>query len=307
LNLTIEIMKKQLLLIISFVLINQTTYGQQVTIGTQMWQTTNLDVTSYRDGTPIPQVTDPTAWAGLTTGAWCYYNNIVANGTTYGKLYNWYAVAGIYDTDPSTPNKTLAPSGYHIPSDAEWTTLTTYLGGESLAGGTMKSNGTTLWTSPNTSATNSSGFTGLPGGYRFGLGTFFQIGDAGIWWSSTLAVGDFAWFRVLNYNSGDAYRNYGYSEINGLSVRCLSDSSLSNPTFDTSSLQLYPNPVLSVLNVKVDSYLINQPYTIIDGIGRVVLNGKLNEVDTAINVEQLSKGIYYLKVSDRTASKFIKD
>jgi uncharacterized protein (TIGR02145 family) len=216
-------------------------------------------------------------------------------------------VAGIYDTDPSTPNKTLAPSGYHIPSDAEWTTLTTYLGGESLAGGTMKSNGTTLWTSPNTSATNSSGFTGLPGGYRFGLGTFFQIGDAGIWWSSTLAVGDFAWFRVLNYNSGDAYRNYGYSEINGLSVRCLSDSSLSNPTFDTSSLQLYPNPVLSVLNVKVDSYLINQPYTIIDGIGRVVLNGKLNEVDTAINVEQLSKGIYYLKVSDRTASKFIKD
>jgi hypothetical protein len=90
----------------------------------------------------------------------------------------------------------------------------------------------------------------------------------------------------------------------GLAINC---SDLATEVFDTSSLQLYPNPVLSVLNVKVDSYLINQPYTIIDGIGRVVLNGKLNEVDTAINVEQLSKGIYYLKVSDRTASKFIKE
>ena len=106
---------KKLILLISVLFISiEITYGQQVTIGTQIWQSTNLDVTTYRDGTPIPQVTDPTQWANLTTGAWCYYNNDPANGTIYGKLYNWYAVAGIHDTDPSTPNKILAPQGWHV-------------------------------------------------------------------------------------------------------------------------------------------------------------------------------------------------
>jgi hypothetical protein len=91
-----------------------------VTIGTQIWSTSNLDVTSYRDGTPIPQVSDPSLWGNLTTGAWCYYNNDPTTGTTYGKIYNWYAVAGIHDNDPNTPNKSLAPTGWHVPSDTEW-------------------------------------------------------------------------------------------------------------------------------------------------------------------------------------------
>lgn len=96
-----------------------------VTICKQVWATKNLDVTTYMDGTPIPQVTDPTAWANLTTGAWCYYNNLAASNATYGKLYNWYAVAGIYDAASlanPTLRKKLAPTGWHIPTDAEWTT-----------------------------------------------------------------------------------------------------------------------------------------------------------------------------------------
>ena len=193
-----------------------------ITIGTQTWTTKNLDVTTYSDGTVIPQVTDPTEWASSTTGAWCYYNNTTANGTTYGKLYNWYAVAGIHDTDPNTPNKKLAPTGYHIPSDAEWTTLTTYLGGESVAGGKMKATGTSLWNTPNTGATNSSGFTGLPGGYRTNDGTFFNIGYVGYWWSSSEASTTYAWSRDLNYLNGKADR-YDYYEKNGFSVRCLRD------------------------------------------------------------------------------------
>jgi uncharacterized protein (TIGR02145 family) len=300
-------MKKQLLLIISFVIINQTTYGQQVTIGSQIWQTTNLNVTTYSDGTLIPQVTDPTAWANLTTGAWCYYNNDPANGAVYGKLYNWYAVAGIHDTDLNTPNKTLAPTGWQVPTDAEWTTLITYLGGESVAGGTMKLTGTTLWASPNAGATNSSGFTSLPGGYRsYEIGTFYFIRYDGNWWSSSEDGATFAWSRGLFYNYGGVGRGTNIN-TSGFSVRCLRNSPLSNTTFNSSSLQLYPNPVLNVLNVKVDSYRINQPYTIVDGLGRIVLIGKLNEVDTTINVEQLSKGIYYLKVSNKTASKFIRE
>jgi uncharacterized protein (TIGR02145 family) len=199
-----------------------------VTIGTQIWSSTNLDVTTYRDGTPIPQVTDPTAWANLTTGAWCYYNNDPANNATYGKLYNWYAVAGIHDNDPNTPNKILAPLGWHVPSDAEWTNLSTFLGGETVAGGKMKSTGTIqagtgLWQNPNTAAINESGFTGLPAGYRDNNGTLFDtIGYDGYWWSSSESNTASAWFRALNYSTGDATRTNGIKEL-GFSVRCLRD------------------------------------------------------------------------------------
>jgi uncharacterized protein (TIGR02145 family) len=181
-------------------------------------------VTTYSDGTAIPQVTDPTTWAALTTGAWCYYNNVSANGTTYGKLYNWYAVAGIWNeaskTD-ATLRKKLAPTGWHVPTDAEWTTLTTFLGGETVAGGKMKA--TTLWNSPNTVATNISGFTGLPGGYRVYFdGTFSNVGVYGYWWSSSEANTTSAWNRNLNAYSGYAYINYNDKSY-GFSVRCLRD------------------------------------------------------------------------------------
>ena len=191
-------------------------------IGQQTWMQQNLNVSRYRDGTSIPQVTDPTQWANLTTGAWCYYNNTTENGTTYGRLYNWYAVAGIHDTDPNTPNKILAPTGWHVPSDAEWTILTTFLGGEQVAGGKMKSTGTSLWFSPNTAATNESGFTGLPGGCRYSNGAFYNVGDDGNWWSSSESSTAVAWYRALNYNNGNAFRSTTNKKI-GFSVRCLRD------------------------------------------------------------------------------------
>jgi uncharacterized protein (TIGR02145 family) len=202
-----------------------TTYGNEVsfdtpvvfvastTIGTQIWMTNNLDVTTYRDGTVIPQVTDPTAWANLTTGAWCYYANTSSNGTTFGKLYNWYAV---------NDSRGLAPSGWHVPSDAEWTTLTTFLGGTSIAGGNIKESGTTHWSSPNTGADNSSGFTGLPGGFRNSDGTFYNIYGDGNYWSSTLDTTTNAWTRFTNYVSSSVFR-YSHSKLLGFSVRCVKD------------------------------------------------------------------------------------
>jgi uncharacterized protein (TIGR02145 family) len=214
---------------------NNTTFLSSVTIGTQLWSSTNLDVTTYRDGTPIPQVTDPTQWDNLTTGAWCYYNNTTANGKTYGKLYNWYAVAGIHDNDLSTPNKILAPQGWHIPTDAEWSILINYLdwtadGGNNfpnIAGGKMKSTGTIqagtgLWQSPNTAATNESAFSGRPAGYRTNNGTFYNIGDNGIWWSSSEYGTSYAWTRYLNYYNGIANRS-NFNKNYGFSVRCLRD------------------------------------------------------------------------------------
>ena len=188
--------------------------GQEttVTIGNQQWMRENLDVLTYRNGDIIPQVTDQTAWAALTSGAWCYYNNDVANGAIYGKLYNWYAV-----NDP----RGLAPTGWHVPSDAEWTTLSTTLGGAAVAGGKMKTTGTTSWTTPNTGATNESGFAGLPGG-RGGSGTFSNVGYGGYWWGSTEFSAASAWGRVLFYSSGDVGRSASAKKL-GFSVRCLRD------------------------------------------------------------------------------------
>jgi len=208
----------------------QTQLLPSVTNCGQIWQSTNLDVTTYRDGTPIPQVTDPTAWAGLTTGAWCYYNNDANNGNTYGKLYNWYAVAGIYDAASLTYTslrKQLAPNGWHIPTDAEWTVLTDCLGGETVAGGAMKETGTLflgtgLWARPNTGATNSSGFTGLPGGYCVNNGTFNNLFRSGSWWSSTELDTTFAWYRSLDYANGSVGRG-DFNKAGGFSVRCLRD------------------------------------------------------------------------------------
>jgi uncharacterized protein (TIGR02145 family) len=209
-----------------------TAYGQELTfttlplsngnIGTQIWSVTNLDVTTYRDGTLIPQVTDPNAWANLTTGAWCYYNNDSANGTIYGKLYNWYAVAGIHDNDPNTPNKVLAPTGWHIPTDSEWTTLTDFLGGMSIAGGKMKSTGTSLWQSPNTGATNESGFTSLPGGGRNINGPFLGIGLDSFFWSASEINSTNAFFHYLNYSLVNIQK-ISTDKQDGFSVRCVMD------------------------------------------------------------------------------------
>jgi uncharacterized protein (TIGR02145 family) len=185
-----------------------------VTICSQIWTSKNLDVSTYRNGDNIPQVTDPSVWHSLTTGAWCWYNNDSATfASTYGKLYNWYAV-----NDP----RGLAPQGWHVPNDAEWSTLSTCLGGDAVAGGKMKETGTAHWTSPNTGAVNSSGFAGLPYAFRLYSGTFNFLGLYGYFWSSTQYNATDTWCRFLSYNSIDLGRDLN-SMTDGLSVRCIRD------------------------------------------------------------------------------------
>lgn len=186
-----------------------------VQICSQVWTTINLDVATYRNGDPIPQVTDNAAWAALATGAWCYYSNLSSNGVIYGKLYNWYALS-----DP----RGLAPLGWHLPSDLEWTMLKTCLGGEFSAGGRMKATGTSLWLTPNTASTNSSGFTGLPGGVRDPAGSFSEVGNSGYWWTSSLdSFSDFlASYTGLYYYNGGSYLSNDPKSA-GYSVRCVRD------------------------------------------------------------------------------------
>jgi len=182
-----------------------------IKIGTQTWMVENLRTTKYNDGTAIPNVTDNDQWANLTTGAYCWYDNNTENKNKYGALYNWYAV----DT------KKLAPEGWHVPTDAEWTTLINYLGGESTAGGKMKA--TTGWNSPNTGASNSSGFSAFPSGYRYASnGTFYYAGSGGDWWSRAADGSSDAWYRYLDYDSAEAGR-YNGNRRNGFAVRCLKD------------------------------------------------------------------------------------
>ena len=204
-------------------LFNPIVQPSSVTIGNQIWKDKNLDVSTYRDGTVIPKVDDDSTWSTLTTGAYCYYNNdSTTYAAIYGKLYNWYAVVGIHDNDANTPNKTLAPEGWHVPTDVEWTTLTDTLGGLSVAGGKMKEAGLAHWASPNTGATNESGFAGLPGGYRLSTGAFGGIGGYGYWWSSTEHNDPNAWYRYLSLSDGSVVRYYS-SKRGGNSVRCLQD------------------------------------------------------------------------------------
>jgi uncharacterized protein (TIGR02145 family) len=182
-----------------------------IVIGNQEWMAENLNTSIYRNGDPIENVVDGSQWANLSTGAWCYYNNDNQFECPYGKLYNWYAVA-----DP----RNVCPTGWHVPSDGEWTVLTDYLGIE--AGGKMKSVGLNYWLQPNFNATNESGFSGLPGGLVWSSSAFSAAGDEGLWWSSSEYGIDSAWFRYLNYSYSSVSIYYD-SKQNGFSVRCLRD------------------------------------------------------------------------------------
>lgn len=185
-----------------------------VKIKSQFWMQQNLKTSHYRNGDPIPEITSVMLWSSVTSGAWCWYSNdSIKYAAIYGKLYNWYAV-----NDP----RGLAPEGWHVPTDAEWSALSLSLGDDLVAGGQLKESGTSHWTTPNTGATNSSGFTGLPGGYRNNLGSFSDIGMIGGWWSSTQSDTDDAWYRSLAYLDGSLYRLDPNKRV-GISIRCLRD------------------------------------------------------------------------------------
>lgn len=181
-------------------------------INGRQWMKENLKTTKYNNGTSIPNVTDNGAWGGLSTPAYCWYNNDQPTyGNTYGALYNWYAV--------NTGN--LCPAGWHVPTDAEWTALTDYVGGASIAGTKLKA--TSGWNSGG-NGTDDFGFSALPGGYRRnGDGTFLSVGSRGYWWSSTESDAASAWSRRVAYDYGSVDRGYG-SKRYGFSVRCVRDN-----------------------------------------------------------------------------------
>jgi uncharacterized protein (TIGR02145 family) len=191
-----------------------------VTIGTQVWMVENLKTTKYNDGTPIPNVIEYT-WGNLQTDAYCWFNNDIANKTPYGALYNWFAAK----------SSKLCPTGWHVATLEDWTKLVTYLGGIDVAGGKLKEAGNAHWLDQNVGATNESGFTALPGGYRgsgLGDGTFYLLGYYGWYWTATVYPMDPVLDHIAGYNwqMTSGYNNClqsNFWDMMGLSVRCIED------------------------------------------------------------------------------------
>jgi hypothetical protein len=247
-------MKIATLLFIAFVTISSFSFAQSVNIGTQTWTTKNLDVATFRNGDAIPEAKTDEEWQAAGDNkrpAWCYYNNDPKNGTKYGKLYNWYAVKDA---------RGLAPVGWHVPTDQEWTVLSTFLGGEDVAGKKMKS--ISGWNSYTTGGSktcpncanwnaeyrkkvpchtckdtrsvvapkvshdgngmNSIGFSGLPGGYRHLNTDFLLVGSSGFWWSASAYYESSAWYRYLSHYNFNLHR-FDYYNDYGFSVRCVKD------------------------------------------------------------------------------------
>ncbi len=196
-------------------------YYTIVKIGNQTWMAENLRTTKYRTGDDIVNLTNNSDWGLFSISSWCNYNNEAANATSFGRLYNWYAVSD---------NRNIAPIGWHVASDAEWTALTTTLNGESLSGGKLKETGLSHWVTPNTAATNEAGFSALPGGSRLASGQFYNQGNSANWWSITENGTSYAWYRSANASSSSVQRDY-YNKNTGFSVRCVKDADL--PTVTT--------------------------------------------------------------------------
>jgi len=192
-------------------------FSGPISIGSQVWQTKNLNVDRFRNGDPIPEARTKEEWeAAGERGqpACCYYENNASNGSIYGKLYNWHA---------ASDSRGICPPGWHLPSDKEWTTLTNYLGGEVVAGGKMKATVIAYWNSPNTDANNESGFSALPGGYRNNDGSFYNFRFFAFFWSATENANNYAWSRFLYNNNSYVNRGNYFSKSVGASVRCLRD------------------------------------------------------------------------------------
>jgi len=180
-----------------------------VKIGTQTWMAENLRSIHYANNDEIPNVVDD-AWGTLTTGAYCDYDDSAMNGEIYGHLYNYYAVADA---------RNICPAGWHVATDAEWTTLIDFAGGLTVAGGKLKESGFTHWQSPNMDATDEFGFSALPAGFRYN-DSYQYIGQNGIYWTVTSGSGDYSWVRNFGYNRANLQRYEGFNPV-GWSVRCI--------------------------------------------------------------------------------------
>ena len=260
-----------------------------ITIGTQVWMAENLRY--------LPSVVGPATSSEILR---CYYvydydgksvtdAKATSNYTTYGVLYNWPAACS------------SCPTGWHLPSLAEWTQLSTYLGGDSIAGGKLKETGITHWVSPNIGATNESGFTALPGGIRSSLGTFWDLGYACILWTSTEQIPEYpavhVWYRYIHGNGIWTGNQWDFMD-KGFSVRCVKDSVatyIKDNSIDK-QIHIYPNPATDKLTINYTE-IENAKMQVYDMLGKCVFTIDLKNGINDIDVSKLTKGVYVIHVT----------
>lgn len=228
-----------------------------IVIGNQEWMAENLKTSTFRNGDPIQNFTDNSQWFTLTTPAWRYYNNNSQFDCPYGKLYNWYTVA-----DP----RNLCPAGWHIPSYDEWFTMVNFLGGQANAGAAMKSvglnsNNSGLWASPNTGATNSSGFSGIPGSNYVSYGLSWGIGGGGAWWTSTLSSSESPWGYYLMYERSTADLYYSASTRAAFGMRCIKDASTEQGSINSLGCSSSINCGILTAGTEASGVISNIPYS----------------------------------------------
>jgi len=262
---------------------------QTVTIGTQVWMRENLKSLHYSDGTPINEV-----WS---------YNNSEAEAAVYGRIYSWNAAmkgASSSDLIPSGVQG-VCPTGWHLPSSSEWRILTDRYGGEDLAGAQLKEAGTIHWLSPNTGATNESGFTALPGGFHYQPeGGFGVMGSTGGWWTSYNS-GDYIYSLYMGNETTNAiqfgtYMGPGYS-YNDMSVRCLKDGAATviEETDDAGIFIMYPNPANKYLTIRLENE--TEASLSVYGLdGKLMFQMQLNQQETILDIEEIRAGIYIVSV-----------
>ena len=265
-----------------------------VTIGTQVWMVENLKTTKFNDGTPIPTQKNDALWDALTTPAYCWYNNdSVSNKSTYGALYNWFAVK----------TGKLCPAGWHVATSNEWNDLVDFCGGQYAASSALREAGITHWTSPNSDATNSTGFTALPGGYRMVAGSFSQKGGCANFWTSTEPGSGSANYRLLMFNSTEV-KNLTFSndEMYGFSVRCIRDLPTTQlETNDSvSSIAISHNTTTKELTINCPDSKAN--VVIHDISGAYVCSYPLSGETSAIDISTLSVGVYIVEVKGQKVS-----
>jgi len=271
-----------------------------ILIGSQIWMVENLKTTKYRNGDLIPNDSSNSAWANSTTGAYCNYNNDSRNSENYGRLYNWYAV---------NDSRGLAPDGWRVATDADWTVLTDLLGGESVAGGKLKETGTVHWGNPNNGATNEVGFSALPGGYRANFEAYIGLNSIGSWWTSTASSASEGWARGIFNDAVNVDRGGYYEKKMGFSVRCIKDDSATDikENIGLSNkhrlFQNFPNPFNPTTTIKYElKHQSHVKLKIINILGEIILEA-VNKIQPAgayeyeFNASQISNGIYFYVLS----------
>ena len=270
-----------------------------ISIGNQIWLTENLKVTKYNDQEPISLVLDDASWSTQTEPAYCYYLGDIANANIYGNLYNWHVINNA---------KNVCPSGYYVPSIADWEELITFVGGNAVAGGKLKEMGLEHWSDPNTGADNSSSFTLLPSGWRANNnGLYENLSYMAYVWSSTSIDAQSSSIILVGYDSPACYTSDSHI-LTGLPIRCLKDKSASlNENLNQHPMIVYPNPAKNIITIESKQNLEIEIFSI---EGQKIISFKLMNNKTDLDVLDLASGVYILNaLTDKgiVTHKFIKE